>query len=157
MYLLPRRPNQVSRRIFWIAGVLAGCSTAAPSSCPELEIPTAQTPKSSRADVDTILARSCAVGGCHSGSEGASGLTFPLEGGAWRELVVGRRAQQNPSMMLVQAGEPAKSWLMVKIVGTPCGTCAPELGCGARMPFNRPLPDAEIATIAAWIRNGASL
>jgi hypothetical protein len=155
MYLLPRRPNQMNHAMCWITAALVSCSTEAVSTCPEALVPTVQNPKTTRADVDTILARSCAVGGCHSGSEGASGLTFPLEGGAWRNLVVGRPALQNPTMMLVQAGDPAKSWLMVKIAGTPCGNCNPELGCGARMPFNRPLPDAEIATIATWIRNGA--
>jgi hypothetical protein len=142
-----------------LIATLVGCgsdATSTPSAaCPDPKIPAAQRQTSSRADVQVILARSCAVGGCHAGAEGASGLSLPLEAGAWRDRVVGKRSVQNTSMDLVQAGNPAKSWLFVKVAGTPCGTCSPELGCGGRMPFNRPLPDAEIASIEAWIRNGA--
>ena len=141
--------------LHWTFLALAGCSTRSAPSCPEPAILAIQTQQDSRADVEVILTRSCALGGCHSGAEGASGLTFPLDGGAWRSLVVGRRSLQNPSMELVKAGDPANSWLLLKVAGTPCGSCAPELGCGGRMPFNRPLAESEIATIEGWIRNGA--
>jgi hypothetical protein len=144
----------MNRHLHWAFVALTGCSSDSALSCPEPAILAPQARTNSRADVEAILGRSCALGGCHSGAEGASGLTLPL-GGAWRNLVVGRRSLQNPSMDLVKAGDPTKSWLFLKIAGTPCGTCAPELGCGGRMPFNRPLPEGEIATVAAWVRNGA--
>jgi len=107
-------------------------------------------------DVQPILARSCALGGCHLRAPGAGGLVFELTSAAWTAAVVGVRAQANPAMALVAPGHPERSWLVAKLDGAFCGaTCDPVVGCGAAMPFGEPLPEADRAMIVAWIRDGA--
>lgn len=107
-------------------------------------------------DVEPILARACALGGCHLRVPGAGGLVLALTSAAWTAAVVGVRAHANPAMDLVAPGHPERSWLVGKLDGAFCGaTCDPGVGCGAAMPFGEPLPPAERAIIVAWIRDGA--
>jgi hypothetical protein len=114
------------------------------------------TAHASAANVQPILARSCAVGGCHLRAPGAGGLVLPVASPGWPSAVVGVRSQENPAMELVAAGQPERSWLVAKLDGAFCGaTCDPALGCGAEMPPGEPLPDAERAIIVAWILDGA--
>jgi len=107
-------------------------------------------------EVRPILARSCALGGCHLSAPGAGGLVLDVASAAWVTAVVGARAQANPAMELVAAGRPERSWLVAKLDGVFCdATCDRDLGCGAAMPPGEPLSDAERAVIVAWIRDGA--
>ena len=111
----------------------------------------------SRADVQAILERSCAVGGCHASAPGAGGLALPQASAAWVDSVVGVRSQENPSMDLVAPGDPARSWLVYKISGDLCRfTCDPKVGCGGQMPFGQQLSEEERGIILAWVRDGAS-
>jgi hypothetical protein len=113
---------------------------------------------SSSHDVETVLARSCAVGGCHAGSPGAANLTLPLGAGAWVANIVSRPSRENPVMMLVQPGDPAKSWMVQKLLCNQCSfasTCDARLGCGQCMPFGKPLALADITTVFVWVRSGA--
>jgi hypothetical protein len=108
-------------------------------------------------DVEKILARSCALGGCHAGSPGAADLTLPPSG-AWVANVVNRRSREDPALMLVTPGDPSRSWMVHKLRGDFCSlgaTCDPQLGCGLRMPLGKPLPAEDIITILLWVRAGA--
>jgi hypothetical protein len=110
----------------------------------------------SAGDVQPILARSCALGGCHLRAPGAGELVLEVSSGAWVTAVVGVRAREAPSMQLVAAGHPEQSWLVAKISGSFCGvTCDRTLGCGAPMPSGEPLTDVEKGIIVAWIADGA--
>lgn len=127
---------------------LAGCGIDT-AECPTVQLD--ETVHASAADVAPIIARACAVGGCHLRAPGAGELV--LDAG-WRAALVGVPAQQHPAMALVAPGSPEQSWLVAKLEGGFCGmTCAQ--GCGAAMPPGEPLPAAERAIIAAWIRDGA--
>jgi hypothetical protein len=117
--------------------------------------PLADTPRA-RADVEAIVAHSCAVGGCHAVSPGAGELVLPLSDGAWVDALVNRRSHENPELVLVAPGNPDDSWLMHKLSGNYCAfSCEPALGCGQRMPFGLPLAQAELDTVYAWIQAGA--
>ena len=141
-----------------VALALGGCEEA-DSRCGPGPALTAREPETaSRADVQEIFGRSCAVGGCHASAPGAGGLALPQADAAWVESVVRVRSQQNPSMDLVAPGDPERSWLVYKISGDLCRfTCDPALGCGGQMPFGQQLSEPERAVIVAWIRHGASI
>jgi hypothetical protein len=144
------------RRACLALSLCAGCgadSAVDTGACGSLA-PVAKT--ASAADVEMILARSCALGSCHLRAPGAGGLVFDLSSGAWVTAVVGVTAGEAPTMQLVAAGKPEQSWLVAKIFGSFCGvTCDRTRGCGAAMPPGEQLPDAERAIIVAWIRDGA--
>lgn len=120
-----------------------------------------------RAQVDTIVTFSCAIASCHGRSPGQGHLFLPKRqagdagagmNGDWYDQVVGVASQTNPSMLLVKPGDPAGSWLVHKIGGDQCyfkDACA--MGdCGDRMPqANLALDPVDLATIVAWVREGA--
>jgi len=111
-----------------------------------------------RADVEQVLTRSCAVGGCHAGTPGAADLTFPLASSAWVANVVNRPALENPAMMLVAPGDLTKSWLVHKLTGDFCAfesTCDPQIGCGTRMPFGQALSVEDMTTVVVGVKSGA--
>jgi hypothetical protein len=138
----------------------SGSGSAVDTNCeaaPPLVEPPAGTP-AARADVEAILATSCALGGCHLGMTAAAELSLPLTSGDWVSKVVGRASRENPSMSLVSPGDTTKSWMMQKIVGAPCrfaDQCTPTLGCGEQMPLGAQLPAHDVAVVAAWIDAGA--
>lgn len=139
-----------------IAVVLAcaglGCGTDT-ATCPP-SLAAEATLHATAAEVESILARSCAVGGCHLRAPGAGGLV--LAPSAWTTAVVGVPSRANPAMRLVEPGAPARSWLVAKLDGAFCGaTCEAGGGCGGEMPPGEPLADAERALVIAWIRDGA--
>jgi hypothetical protein len=107
-------------------------------------------------DVQPILAQNCALGGCHLSGPGAGGLVLDVSAATWPNALVGVAARESPSMNLVTAGDPDRSWLVHKIFGSFCGaTCDRALGCGAEMPFGAALSDANRSTIVAWVIAGA--
>jgi hypothetical protein len=120
-----------------------------------------------RAQVDTIVNFSCAISSCHGRSPGQGHLFLPKRqaadagagmNGDWYDQVVGVASQTNPSMQLVKPGDPAASWLVHKVGGDQCyfkDACAMG-NCGDRMPqANLALDPADVATIVAWVREGA--
>jgi hypothetical protein len=135
---------------------VGGCAGSDAVCGPETAPAPREPETASLADVQAILGRSCAVGGCHASAPGAGGLVLPQADAAWVDGVVGVRSQQNPSMDLVAPGDPARSWLVHKISGDLCGfTCDARLGCGGPMPFGPPLAEPERGVILKWIRDGA--
>jgi hypothetical protein len=151
-----------------ILTMAASCSSSGTSehsandpSCvpPGAAIEAPESLKPSRSDVEKVLARSCALGGCHAGSPGAGDLTFPLGSGAWVANVVGQPSSENRAMNLVEAGDPARSWMVLKLTGAYCffaKACASEVGCGQRMPFGEELSMEDKEILVAWIRGGAN-
>ncbi|NOU31423.1 MAG: hypothetical protein HOO96_26290 [Polyangiaceae bacterium] len=125
-------------------------STGATTTC-SAPLEVAPNPKATAADVQPILARSCALGGCHLSAPGAGDLV--LDGG-WMAAMVGVPSKQNPAMPLVTAGDPRRSWLVAKLRRPFCGAGCTQ-GCGGPMPPGEPLTPAELATIIGWIEGGA--
>jgi hypothetical protein len=148
-------------------GGVAGCAPAGMSppdaspACASADVTQIDPPADGGAassDVGKIVARSCALGGCHAGSPGAADLTLPVDSGAWVANLVNRRSRENPALMLVEPGEPERSWMVHKLTGDFCSlasTCTSQLGCGLRMPLGSPLPADDIMTIFLWVRAGA--
>lgn len=140
-----------------VALALGGCGARDASCGPGTALTASEPETASRADVQEILGRSCAIGGCHASAPGAGGLALPPADAAWIDSVVGVKSQENPSMDLVAPGDPERSWLVYKIAGDLCGfTCDPKLGCGGQMPFGQQLSEQERGVILAWIRHGAA-
>ena len=140
-----------------VALALGGCAGPDGPCGPGTALTAPEPETASRADVEAILGRSCAVGGCHASAPGAGGLALPQANAAWVDSVVGVKSQENPSMDLVTPGDPERSWLVYKIFGDLCRfTCDTKLGCGGQMPFGQQLAEQERGVILAWIRHGAS-
>jgi len=144
------------RGAFLVLGLHAASCGVDTARCPAPSELSSTVAPATTADVQAILVRDCALGGCHLRAPGAGGLVLDVTSTAWRDAVVGVAAQQNPAMALVAPGDPDHSWLAVKISGELCGmACDPALGCGAQMPFGSPLSEGDRATIVAWIAAGA--
>jgi len=140
-----------------VALAFGGCGASDGTCGPGTALTAREPETASRTDVQEILGRSCAVGGCHASAPGAGGLALPQASAAWVDSVVGVRSQENPSMDLVAPGDPARSWLVYKISGDLCRfTCDPKVGCGGQMPFGQQLSEEERGIILAWVRDGAS-
>lgn len=98
-------------------------------------------------DVQPILTKSCE--GCHGAKKKKAGLD--LSAAAAYKAIVSAQSKQVIDMMLVQPGDPEKSYLYLKIEHR-----AKE---GAGMPrvffWSKKLPDIERQTIKDWIAGGA--
>jgi len=95
--------------------------------------------------VREIFSRSCATGGCHSGTYPKMKLS--LEADDVPESMVDMPSIQYPELMLVNPGEPEDSYLLIKIAGG-------EKMNGKLMPINLPpLKAEEIGAITMWINN----
>lgn len=100
-------------------------------------------------DVQPILDKRCAFGGCHSAATRQAGLT--LVDGASLSALVRRPARLSPGDTLVIPGASSRSW-MVRMIGDN----AAARGGLSRMPLAAaPLTPNQIATIARWIDRGA--
>jgi hypothetical protein len=99
-------------------------------------------------DIEPILSRNCAARGCHSGVRPAEGLSL-VSGTAYANLVGVRSRQCADGRLRVVPGDPAKSYLMNKLmdVNVCFGTQMPKAGTS--------LPRADIEQIGAWICSGA--
>lgn len=96
---------------------------------------------------ENIFDRSCAVSGCHTGSNPP--MDLDLSNGEAESHLVGVDSREVPSLKRVAPGDPDDSYLVRKIEGGP-GIV------GVRMPLGRPpLPSEEITVIREWIANGA--
>jgi hypothetical protein len=136
--------------------VAAACGNDLATECAAPFGAVAGAAAATAADVAPILARSCALGGCHLVAPGAGGLVLDVAAGTWPGAVVGVPSQQSPELALVAPGAPEDSWLARKLYGAFCAaSCDPALGCGGPMPVGRALPEAERAIIVAWIAGGA--
>ncbi len=112
-------------------------------------------------DVVPLFQGSCGFGsGCHGtarpagyvqltlGSEDAAALLARLKATSIRE----------PSLPLVDPGNPSGSFLLRKVTGDFAGLpCGPN-ACGERMPQrNMPLPQESLDLLEQWIQQGAVL
>lgn len=96
-----------------------------------------------------ILATTCAVAGCHTGTTPSSGLVLDV-GKAYAALVgVAATTCSVGDKKLVDPGVVDNSYLYNRVAGK--GLCG-----GARMPKGRPpLTDAQVDLFRAWICSGA--
>jgi hypothetical protein len=96
---------------------------------------------------ETILAPSCATAQCHSAFAREVGDQFDTPAAARRSIVANSLA--TPS----DKDDPASSFLVRTLtVGSP-SLLDPSSG-NVRMPYDAPMPDADIALIEAWIAAG---
>jgi hypothetical protein len=120
--------------------VLASCEHADPLDSGALE-PTLASIQENIFDV------SCALPGCHAGSNPQMGLD--LTAGQSQANLVGVGSEEVPAFERVDPGNPDDSYLIMKIEGD-------SRIVGARMPLGRaPLPGEQIAVIREWILDGA--
>ena len=103
------------------------------------------------AEVQAIFTANCV--GCHSGALPFGNLNL-VEGMSFAELVGVTPDNGNAAdagLLLVDPGNSANSFLLIKVAGTP------PMGFQAQMPlFADPLSEADVATIRAWIEDGAN-
>jgi hypothetical protein len=97
-----------------------------------------------------ILAPRCATAACHAGDPPAAWPS--LDPGAAYDQLVSAPSQQAPALPLVAPYAPAGSYLVLKLRGS----AADAGGVATPMPISdAALDEAEIASIEAWIANGA--
>jgi hypothetical protein len=93
-----------------------------------------------------VLTPRCALPGCHAAPTPQTGLDLDFDV-AYANLV-GVSCRQDPPVLRVEPGNPARSYLVWKITGR-----AP---IGVRMPLNAPpLSEQDITLIEHWIARGA--
>ena len=102
---------------------------------------------------ETIFAPSCTFSSCHDASSPASRLDLSREG--LHARLIAHEPLSHADMPLVTPGDPAQSLLFQRLA-----SCAPTDHAGNNlsfMPLNSPilLDDALLATLRAWIADGA--
>jgi len=96
---------------------------------------------------DNIFSKSCALSGCHTGTFPPQGLN--LTAGLAYNNLVGVQSQEKQGVLRVAPGDPANSYIIMKITGA-AGIA------GGRMPLGRtPLSSEQIESIRLWIQSGA--
>lgn len=112
---------------------------------PPVVLRVVQTVPNFTTEVQPIFNASCASAACHGNQ---AGLT--LTAGVSYAEIVNVPATQS-ALLRVAPGDPAQSFLYLKITG-----CTPPACVGDRMPRGAaPLPAAQIETIREWIAGGA--
>ncbi len=108
----------------------------------------AQTPPSYAKDVEPIFDKRCAE--CHGGDSPKKGLD--LSKGKGFANLTQHKSQEEPLMALVKAGDPAGSYLWLKVSHTSTeGRGMPRTLFGAKK-----LPQEQLDTIRNWIIQGAN-
>ena len=138
-------------------------------NCADLTTPTV----SFAADIVPILQPSCAIAGstCHGTLDVATTQMRPylgsFDGGTDASAVVqglvGVTSPEDPSAVIVKAGDPAHGFLMHKIDGDQCtladackATVTQYTDCGQQMPYSSPPLDQPTRDIfRRWIAQGA--
>ena len=143
-----------------LTGACGGGGSSAPpptppppaTTCP---IPVAKVSPSLAADLVPALQASCgsATTTCHGGASATGHIDFSGTATQIRTQLVNATPANAPAGWLrVVPGDPAHSWLMVKVTqDQPGGT-----GYGTRMPQGAPnLCQPTLDTLSAWISAGA--
>lgn len=127
--------------------LLSGCGTVKSPTEPPPEEPGGAALAFSRIQSE-IFTPNCAKAGCHDAASASAGLV--LAAGRSHGDLVGRPSTQNGGLQRVAPGNPAASYLLLKLRGDPSIT-------GERMPLGGPpyLTSEQIEGIAAWVRAGA--
>src|SRR5512136_3423094 len=108
----------------------------------------AQTPLSYATDVEPMILKACAD--CHGGDNPKKGLD--LSKGKGLEHLVGVKSQEVPEMVLIKAGDPASSYLWLKVTHTATqGKGMPRTLFGSKK-----LPQPSLDAIQNWIIQGAN-
>ncbi len=101
-------------------------------------------------DVQPIFTSTCALSGCHGGTNPQLGMN--LSAGQTFANVVNVQAIELSTMNRVTPGQPDNSYLVHKVQGTHLDVG----GSGFQMPLGRsPLTQMQIDLIRAWIDAGA--
>ena len=134
------------------AALLAAACTAQAEVAPSKGAASAPVPATAtvsyQADIVPLLESQCAT--CHLTGEEAGGIS--LVGDAAIGFLVGQPSQEAPAIMRVVAGDPDKSYLVMKLEGTHIA----QGGSGGQMPFAAPpLAPEQIAKVRQWIAAGA--
>jgi hypothetical protein len=126
-------------RLVLLGALLAGaCGTATDDRPPTLDYIT-----------EAILAPSCATAECHSAFKRQVGDVFDTPASARRTIVANQLVVYPDDV-----ADPAHSFLITTLtVGSP-SILSPGSG-NVRMPYDAPMPDADIELIKAWIAGGA--
>jgi hypothetical protein len=139
----------------WAAMLLLGCAAGCAGNGDGLNsngeplTPGAGTSTTVTADFqsiqDNVFTPICSK--CHIGASAPEGLQ--LDAAHSYNLLVGVPSTEQPNVLRVDAGSPANSYMIRKIMDTPGIS-------GAQMPFmETPLPSATQAAMAQWVTNGA--
>ncbi len=130
--------------IILIQFIISACADSITESTPSVDQnPNSGSIKATFSDIQNkIFNKSCALSGCH-----VTGVQSPnLSGDAYNTIV---NKPSTQGINYIQPGDPAKSYLFMKITG------APGIS-GVRMPRNAsPLPQSSIDSVKAWIERGA--
>ncbi len=97
-----------------------------------------------------VLTPSCAVSFCHKANPPPA-APMVLEGDTAYAELVNVMASQKPSLMRVKPGDPANSYLMIKLRAMSANAYVTT-----QMPLNRaPLDESALQAIESWIARGA--
>jgi hypothetical protein len=109
-----------------------------------------------RDDVVPLVQESCALTACHASKESNLGIFLAYDPAQiYAELKKVSATASGESFVV--PGDPAKSYLMVKLEGKQgafASKCANN-NCGTVMPPDDPLPAAKLETVRKWITEGA--
>jgi hypothetical protein len=97
---------------------------------------------------DTILAPTCASAECHSAFKRQVGDQFDTVDATRRSIVA------NALVVPDDVADPSRSLLIQTLTVGAASILSPGSG-NVRMPYDAPMPDADIALIEAWIAEGA--
>lgn len=100
---------------------------------------------------ETILAPYCGAAQCHSSFTAAYDDVFDTVEGARRSIVRNKLVQMGGAGLNDDRQDPHNA-LLVAVVELPFGLHK-EIG---RMPYDAPLPDADIDLLARWVGNGSA-
>lgn len=132
---------------FWIFIFLMSCSSDTPFEADNNPSPDNDLSEFSKIQSE-IFTPTCALSGCHSGSNPQANLN--LSAGEAYNALVNVNSIQIPSRKRVAPGNSADSYLIDKLKGTNMAANT------SQMPFGGiPLSDAIIDSIAKWIDSGA--
>ncbi len=107
----------------------------------------AETPLSYAKDVEPVFVKRC---DCHGGNNPKKGLDLSL--GKGYAALLQHKSEWEPLMQLVKAGDPAASYLWLKLSHTATeGRGMPRTLFGSKK-----LPQAELDTVRNWIVQGAN-
>jgi hypothetical protein len=107
----------------------------------------AQSPVSYANDVEPVFVKACSE--CHGGDNPKKGLDLS-KGNGYAHLV-DIKSQEVPAMILVKAGEPAASYLWLKLTHT----ATEGRGMPRTLFSSKKLPKADLDLVQNWIVQGA--
>lgn len=95
-----------------------------------------------------VFTPSCGLTGCHAGADAVAGLD--LSAGSAYERTVDVPSGQVPDLMRVEPGNPADSYLLIKILG------GDRMAPGTfQMPIGTELSEHQVSLVEDWIQAGA--